>query len=209
MLSDPADLLDVPLCASPGSSATGRDVSSTPTYVCVASPPALDLSTLKRYQARLDGICPDGFGLRWFAERDRVCLYGARDVDVPYDHFIRSVNIVDVHRRVLRGAHRVIGRFDRSADEHRIWTHTRLTDDVTKVAEQGYFAIRRRPDGGVRVAMLTSRCLPSAAARPLIGHHRWRWLRAQVNARGFRCIFRRTIGTVESLYAGPPLRVSH
>ncbi|MGB5953581.1 MAG: hypothetical protein WBG57_13825 [Ornithinimicrobium sp.] len=174
-----------------------------------AGSPVIDFGTLMHFQGRLNGICPDHFGLRCVIDADRICFYATRDLAIPYDEFVQSVDIVRIERHVRRGTAALVRRVDHSADERRVWTVRTPSQQTAGVGDQGYVAVRRRPDGGVRVAMLSMRNLRLPSSLSWAGLDQWPWLRTRLAISDFRCVFRHTIGRLEAIYAGPDLSLTH
>ena len=96
-------------------------------------------------------------------------------------------------------------RMDYWPDEHRAWIRTVHGPTTGKICEDGYLAIRRRPDGGTRIVLLTRQQFPASSLLMLTGLDRCRWLRNRMSVNAFRCFFLRTMSTIEAGYSGPPM----
>ncbi len=98
-------------------------------------------------------------------------------------------------------------RMDYTTHEQRAWMRTVHGPATGRVCEDGYLAIRRRVDGGTRVALLTRQQFPVSSLLMLSGLDRWSWLKNRLSVNAFRCFFLRTMSTIEAGYAGPQLRL--
>ncbi|MGC1207324.1 MAG: hypothetical protein WA880_05150 [Ornithinimicrobium sp.] len=98
-------------------------------------------------------------------------------------------------------------RMDYAPHEQRAWIRTVHGPATGKVCEDGFLAIRRRNDGGTRVALLTRQQFPTSSLLMLSGLDRWSWLKNRLSVNAFRCFFLRTMSTIEAGYAGPQLRL--
>lgn len=200
--------------AAENSPPASRQRSEAPQYDRSSAPstdePGLDIASLLHFQGRLAGICPDHFGLRWVTAPGQVCFYGARDLWMPFDDVVQFVDISTIAAQPHKGGATVVHRIDEAADEQRVWTSagTRCPRAGT-TAGQGYLLLRRRPDNGVRLAMLSLQRLSPATSSRGPGVDHWPWLRLNLSLSAFRSSFRRAIGLVEGLYDGPDLRLTH
>ncbi|MGB3827689.1 MAG: hypothetical protein WA962_02850 [Ornithinimicrobium sp.] len=100
-------------------------------------------------------------------------------------------------------------RMDYASHEHRAWIRTVHGPVTGEICEDGYLALRRRPDGGVRIALLTRQQFPVSSLLMLAGLDRCAWLKNRLSVNAFRCFFQRTVATIETGYAGPYLRLPY
>jgi hypothetical protein len=202
-----------------------------------------DTSSAEEVYKRLQDVPLNREGMRWIYKEDGAMFYGVRYLDVPYDEFVKRVDVsrvgdcfrdvLGIHTQVLHrnDAGRPTLQVERIAalaqpnyaaflgkdeldtyklecmeygpDEERNWMRTVCSPNGSTLADDGYLAFSRRPNGGgTKIEFVANQSFPLPRLMVLFRISRCVWFRNFLTKNAYRRFWRDTLKNIVARYEG-------